>query len=29
MFVELKLAEGSLIKGMDIEFLDKVDNRKK
>jgi hypothetical protein len=29
MFVELKLAEGSLIKGMDIEFIDKVDNRKK
>ena len=29
MFVELRLAEGSLIKGMDIEFLDKIDNRKK
>jgi len=29
MFVELKLAEGSLIKGMDIEFIDKVDGRKK
>ncbi|NQX82250.1 MAG: restriction endonuclease [Flavobacteriaceae bacterium] len=29
MFVELKLAEGSLIKGMDIEFIDKIDNRKK
>lgn len=29
MFVELKLAEGSLIKGMDIEFIDKTDNRKK
>jgi len=29
MFVELKLAEGSLIKGMDIEFVDKIDNRKK
>ncbi|GAB1308281.1 hypothetical protein KH5_09640 [Urechidicola sp. KH5] len=29
MFVELNLAEGSLIKGMDIEFVDKVDNRKK
>jgi Type II restriction endonuclease EcoO109I len=29
MFVELNMAEGSLIKGMDIEFLDKIDNRKK
>ncbi|WP_010522720.1 PmeII family type II restriction endonuclease [Aquimarina agarivorans] len=29
MFVELKLAQGSLIKGMDIEFIDKVDKRKK
>jgi hypothetical protein len=29
MFVELKLATGSLIKGMDIEFLDKIDGRKK
>lgn len=29
MFVELDLASGSLIKGMDIEFTDKVDNRKK
>ena len=29
MFVELKLAEGSLIKGMDIEFIDQIDNRKK
>ena len=29
MFVELKLADGSLIKGMDIEFIDKIDNRKK
>lgn len=29
MFVELKLAEGSLIKGMDIEFIDKIDDRKK
>ncbi|MCG8412187.1 MAG: hypothetical protein MI739_12985, partial [Bacteroidales bacterium] len=27
MFVELELAEGSLIKGMDIEFIDKIDNR--
>jgi hypothetical protein len=29
MFVELELASGSLIKGMDIEFVDKIDNRKK
>lgn len=29
MFVELNLAQGSLIKGMDIEFIDKIDNRKK
>lgn len=29
MFVELGLAQGSLIKGMDIEFTDKIDNRKK
>lgn len=29
MFVELNLAKGSLIKGMDIEFIDKIDNRKK
>ncbi len=29
MFVELGLASGSLIKGMDIEFVDKVDKRKK
>jgi len=29
MFVALKLAEGSLIKGMDIEFTDKIDGRKK
>ena len=29
MFVELKLAQGSLIKGMDIEFTDKVDGRQK
>jgi len=29
MFVELEIAQGSLIKGMDIEFLDKIDNRKK
>ena len=29
MFVELNLAQGSLIKGMDIEFIDKIDHRKK
>jgi hypothetical protein len=29
MFVELGIAQGSLIKGMDIEFLDLIDNRKK
>jgi hypothetical protein len=29
MFVELEIADGSLIKGMDIEFFDKIDNRKK
>ncbi|WP_315057524.1 PmeII family type II restriction endonuclease [Chryseobacterium indoltheticum] len=29
MFVDLKIAEGSLIKGMDIEFIDKIDNRRK
>ena len=29
MFVELGIAEGSLIKGMDIEFVDKLDNRRK
>lgn len=29
MFVELELARGSLIKGMDIEFTDKIDGRKK
>lgn len=29
MFVDLNIAEGSLIKGMDIEFFDKVDKRKK
>ena len=29
MFVELNLAQGSLIKGMDIEFVDKIDGRKK
>lgn len=29
MFVELNLAQGSLIKGMDIEFADKTDGRKK
>ncbi len=29
MFINLNLATGSLIKGMDIEFIDKIDNRKK
>ena len=29
MFVELNLAQGSLISGMDIEFIDKIDGRKK
>jgi hypothetical protein len=29
MFVELQIADGSLIPGMDIEFIDKRDNRKK
>jgi len=29
MFVDLGLAEGSLIKGMDIEFKDSIDKRKK
>lgn len=29
MFVDLEIAEGSMIKGMDIEFIDKIDNRKK
>jgi hypothetical protein len=29
MFIDLGLANGSLIKGMDIEFVDNVDNRKK
>lgn len=29
MFVELGIAEGSKIKGMDIEFSDKIDKRKK
>ena len=29
MFVELGLASGSLIKGMDIEFIDQIDKRKK
>ena len=29
MFVDLKIAEGSLIKGMDIEFMDKIDKRRK
>lgn len=29
MFVELQIADGSLIPGMDIEFIDKKDSRKK
>ena len=29
IFVELEMANGSLIKGMDIEFVDKIDKRKK
>ncbi|MCF1713323.1 hypothetical protein L0U88_01615 [Flavihumibacter sp. RY-1] len=29
MFVDIGLANGSLIKGMDIEFIDKLDDRKK
>ncbi len=29
MFIDLNLADGSMIKGMDIEFIDKTDNRKK
>ena len=29
MFVELELADGSLIPEMDIEFIDKIDNRRK
>ena len=29
MLVKLGLAEGSLIKGMDIEFIDQIDERKK
>lgn len=29
MFVDIEIAQGSMIKGMDIEFIDKVDNRKK
>jgi hypothetical protein len=29
MFVELEMAKGSLIKGMDIEFFDKVEKREK
>ena len=28
MFVELQMAQGSMIKGMDIEFTDKIDGRK-
>ncbi len=29
MFVDLNIGVGSMIKGMDIEFIDKIDNRKK
>lgn len=29
MFIDLNIASGSMIKGMDIEFTDKIDNRKK
>jgi hypothetical protein len=29
MFVQLQIADGSLIAGMDIEFIDKIENRKK
>ncbi|WP_372774816.1 PmeII family type II restriction endonuclease [Mangrovibacterium sp.] len=29
MFVDLEIASGSLIKGMDIEFIDQIDQRKK
>ncbi|MDO9185966.1 MAG: PmeII family type II restriction endonuclease [Bacteroidia bacterium] len=29
MFVELQIAKGSLIKGMDIEFFDKIEKREK
>jgi hypothetical protein len=29
MFVDINLAQGSMIKGMDIEFMDRIDNRKK
>lgn len=29
MFIDLEIATGSMIKGMDIEFIDKIDNRKK
>jgi Type II restriction endonuclease EcoO109I len=29
MFVVLQIADGSLIPGMDIEFIDKIENRKK
>lgn len=29
MFIDLEIASGSMIKGMDIEFDDKIDNRKK
>lgn len=29
MFIDLNIASGSMIKGMDIEFTDQIDNRKK
>lgn len=29
MFIDLNIASGSMIKGMDIEFIDQIDNRKK
>lgn len=29
MFIDLEIATGSMIRGMDIEFIDKTDNRKK
>lgn len=29
MFIDLNIANGSMIKGMDIEFTDKIDNREK
>jgi hypothetical protein len=29
MFIDIGIAQGSMIKGMDIEFVDKIDGRKK